>query len=60
MVVLLCLCWGFNQVSVKLAIHDIPPLMQGALRSFAAMLLVAGWCRLRGMPIFGRDGSLTA
>jgi drug/metabolite transporter (DMT)-like permease len=60
LVVLLCLCWGFNQVSVKLAIHDIPPLMQGALRSFAAMLLVAGWCRLRGMPIFGRDGSLPA
>jgi len=45
---------------VKLAIHDIPPLMQGATRSFAATLLVAGWCRLRGMPIFGRDGSLTA
>ena len=60
LVVFLCLCWGFNQVSVKLAIHDIPPLMQGATRSFAATLLVAGWCRLRGMPIFGRDGSLTA
>ena len=60
LVVFLCLCWGFNQVSVKLAIHDIPPLMQGATRSLAATLLVAGWCRLRGMPIFGRDGSLTA
>ena len=60
LVVLLCLCWGFNQVSVKLAIHDIPPLMQGAIRSFAAALLVAGWCRLRGVPIFGRDGSLWA
>jgi drug/metabolite transporter (DMT)-like permease len=60
LVVLLALCWGFNQVAVKLAIHDIPPLLQGAIRSFAATLLVAGWCRLRGMPIFGRDGSLTA
>ena len=60
LVVLLALSWGFNQVSVKLAIHDIPPLVQGAIRSFAATLLVAGWCRLRGMPIFGRDGSLTA
>jgi len=60
LVVFLCLCWGFNQVSVKLAIHDVPPLMQGAIRSFAATILVAGWCRLRGMPIFGRDGSLMA
>ena len=25
-VVVLCLSWGFNQVAIKLAIHDIPPL----------------------------------
>ena len=28
-VVVLCLSWGFNQVAAKLAIHDIPPLIQG-------------------------------
>ena len=32
-VVMLCLSWGFNQVATKLAIHDIPPLIQGAIRS---------------------------
>jgi drug/metabolite transporter (DMT)-like permease len=57
-VVLLCLSWGFNQVSVKLAIHDIPPLTQGAVRSALAMLIVAAWCRLRGQPLFARDGTL--
>ena len=57
-VVLLCLSWGFNQVAVKLAIHDIPPLMQGALRSALATLIVAGWCKLRGMPLLARDGTL--
>jgi drug/metabolite transporter (DMT)-like permease len=57
-VVVLCLSWGFNQVAVKLAIHDIPPLMQGAIRSAVATLLVAGWCKLRGIPLFARDGTL--
>jgi drug/metabolite transporter (DMT)-like permease len=57
-VVLLCLSWGFNQVAVKLAIHDIPPLLQGALRSALATLIVAGWCKARGMPLLARDGTL--
>lgn len=57
-VVMLCFSWGFNQVAVKLAIHDIPPFTQAALRSFGAALLVAAWCRLRGLPLFERDGSL--
>jgi len=60
LVVLLAVSWGFNQVSVKLAIHDIPPLTQGAIRSFVAMLLVAAWCRTRGIPMFARDGTLWA
>ena len=56
--VLLCLSWGFNQVAVKLAIHDIPPLLQGAIRSLVAAIIVALWCRLRGIPLFARDGTL--
>lgn len=59
-VVALCLSWGFNQVATKLAIHDIPPLLQGTIRSIVASLIVAGWCRLRGIPLFSRDGSLYA
>jgi drug/metabolite transporter (DMT)-like permease len=57
---MLCLSWGFNQVATKLAIHDIPPLMQATIRSVVAALLIAGWCRLRGIAIFGRDGTLGA
>ena len=60
LVVLICLSWGFNQVSVKLAIHDIPPLMQGTIRSVGATILVAAWCRWRGMPLFSRDGTIVA
>ncbi|HEY1473532.1 MAG TPA: DMT family transporter [Pseudolabrys sp.] len=57
-VVVLCLSWGFNQVSTKLAIHDIPPLTQAAVRSVVAALLISGWCRLRGIPLLARDGTL--
>ena len=60
MTVALCLTWGFNQVAVKLAIHDIPPLIQSAVRSVAAALLVAAWAKLRGIPLLKRDGTLWA
>jgi drug/metabolite transporter (DMT)-like permease len=59
-VVMLCLSWGFNQVSVKLALHDVPPLTQAAIRSFVAALLVAGWAKVRGLPLLARDGTLGA
>ena len=57
-VVMLCLSWGFNQVSVKLAIHDIPPLIQSAVRSFGAALVVAAFAKARGQALFARDGTL--
>jgi len=57
-VVVLCLSWGFNQVATKLAITDIPPLAQAAVRSTVAALLISAWCRLRGVPLLKRDGTL--
>ena len=57
-VVVLCLSWGFNQVATKLAIHDIPPLTQAAVRSAVAALLIAVWCRLRGIALLRCDGTL--
>ena len=60
LVVFICLTWGFNQPAIKLAIHDVPPLTQCAIRSALATLIVLGVMRLRGMPIMARDGSLAA
>lgn len=59
-VVLLCLSWGFNQVAVKLALPDIPPLMQASIRSAGAGLIVWLWTRARGIPLRLDDGSLRA
>ena len=39
--VVLCLSWGFNQVAIKLALPEIPPLIQAAFRStFGAIVVV--------------------
>ena len=59
-VLVLCLSWGFNQVSVKLSLPDIPPYLQGVIRSVGAAVIVMAWMRARGLPLFERDGSLKA
>jgi drug/metabolite transporter (DMT)-like permease len=59
-VIAMCLSWGFNQVAIKIALHDIPPFIQSAARSAIATVLVAAWAYARGLKLFERDGSLTA
>src|SRR5215472_14053273 len=56
----LCLSWGFNNVAIKLAIHEIPPLIQSATRSVIAAILVGAWCQIRGIRLFKHDGTLAA
>lgn len=53
-----CFLWGLNQVAAKVAIAEVPPLWQAALRSLGGALLVFAWARLRGIRLFERDGSL--
>jgi drug/metabolite transporter (DMT)-like permease len=60
LMIVLCLSWGLNQVAVKLALPDIPPLTQGALRSLGALLVVLAMARLRGVLLTARDGTLVA
>jgi drug/metabolite transporter (DMT)-like permease len=59
-VLLCCISWGFNQVSVKLALPDFPPLMQAAIRSVGALVVVMIGVRIRGLDVFRRDGTLAA
>jgi drug/metabolite transporter (DMT)-like permease len=53
-----CFLWGLNQVAAKVAITEVPPLAQAAVRSLGGALLVFVWARLRGITLFGHDGSL--
>src|ERR1700731_487856 len=58
--VVLCASWGLNQVAIKLALPEIPPFTQGALRSCGALPVVLAIARLRGVPIVRSDGTLAA
>jgi drug/metabolite transporter (DMT)-like permease len=52
--------WGLQQVAIKLVLPQVAPLTQAAIRSCIATLLLLGWSRLRGIRLFGRDGTLAA
>jgi drug/metabolite transporter (DMT)-like permease len=58
LMVLLTSLWGFQQVAVKLAAPGISLVMQGAIRSGIATLLVMAWARFRGIVLWQRDGTL--
>jgi drug/metabolite transporter (DMT)-like permease len=60
LVLMLCLSWGFNQIAVKLALPDIPPLWQGAIRSIGALPVLLLIAHVRGVTLFARDGTLRA
>jgi len=56
--VLLCVCWGFQQIAVKLIAADITPIMQMGVRSaIAAVVLGALTLRREGPGAFA-DGTL--
>ena len=55
-----CLFWGFQQVLIKATLSELPPVFQAALRFAGATVLLALWCRWRGLVLFARDGSLGA
>ena len=57
---MLCLSWGFNQIALKLALPDIPPMLQATIRSAGALPVLLLIARMRGATIFKRDGTLPA
>jgi drug/metabolite transporter (DMT)-like permease len=54
----LTLSWGLNQVSIKLALPEIPPFIQATVRSVGAFIIIALWARTRGVSLTVRDGTL--
>ena len=58
MMLMLCLSWGFNQIAVKLALPDIPPMLQATIRSAGALPVLLLIARLRGVKMFAADGTL--
>jgi drug/metabolite transporter (DMT)-like permease len=58
LMLMLCVSWGFNQIAVKLALPDIPPMLQALIRSVGALPVLLLIARLRGAKMFVADGTL--
>ncbi|HEX2199165.1 MAG TPA: DMT family transporter [Burkholderiales bacterium] len=58
--VVLAMVWGFQQVPIKLTAPEVSLLMQGAIRSMVATLLVLAWARWQGVALLARDGTLAS
>ena len=55
---ILCISWSGQQVAIKMIAADISPVMQCAIRSIGATVLVGLWAISRRVPLFERDGTL--
>ncbi|TSE30638.1 2A78: carboxylate/amino acid/amine transporter [Tepidimonas thermarum] len=60
LLILCCAFWGFQQILIKVAGREMPPMWQASLRMWGATALLWLWCRWRGVPLAQRDGSLRA
>ncbi|MFP8780307.1 DMT family transporter [Hydrogenophaga sp. RWCD_12] len=58
LLVVCCAFWGFQQILIKFAGREIPPLWQASVRMAGATALLWLWCQVRGVKLFTRDGSL--
>lgn len=58
LLVVCCAFWGFQQILIKFASREIPPLWQASIRMWGATALLWLWCQFRGVPLFQRDGTL--
>jgi drug/metabolite transporter (DMT)-like permease len=58
LMVLLCFLWGFTHVVAKLTAPYMPLVLQAGVRSAVATALLLIWARVRGIPLFNRDGTL--
>jgi len=58
--IFLCVLWGFQPITMKLAAPHVSLVMQAGIRSILAALFLLAWARYRGVPLFGSDGTLAA
>jgi drug/metabolite transporter (DMT)-like permease len=60
MLVGFCVYNGFQQVLVKATVGEVPPVFQASLRFIGATVLLAAWCRWRGIALVRAGDPLRA
>ncbi|MFA7292662.1 MAG: DMT family transporter [Rhodocyclaceae bacterium] len=58
LMILLCAIWGFQQITIKLAIEGVSPVLQSGIRSLVGLMLLTLWARWRGLSLLSNDGTL--
>lgn len=58
LLIILCASWGLNQVAIKVAVADIPPVLQAGIRSIGATCLMLGWMTIKKKSLLEKDGTL--
>jgi len=58
LMLLCCLSWGVQQVLAKLALAEVPPISQAAIRSLGGALIIGAFALWREPGIFVRDATL--
>jgi drug/metabolite transporter (DMT)-like permease len=58
LLVLLCLLWGGNLVSIKISNQGVPPILAAAIRSGTAAVLLWAFARTRRQAVFLPRGDL--
>lgn len=58
LMILLCAIWGFQQITIKIAIEGVSPVLQSGIRSLAGLIFLTFWARWQGQPLLNNDGTL--
>lgn len=58
LMILLCAIWGFQQVTIKIAIEGVSPILQSGIRSVVGLALLTLWAFWRRQALFKEDGTL--
>ena len=58
LMILLCAIWGFQQVTIKIAIEGVSPILQSGIRSTVGLALLTPWALWRRQALFAADGTL--
>ncbi|MXV16592.1 EamA family transporter [Hufsiella ginkgonis] len=52
--------WGSTYFFIRIAVHEIPPFLLGAIRFMASGLMMLAWCLVRKEDVFNRKTVLHA
>ena len=58
LMLLFCASWGFQQVTAKIALAEVPAIAQATIRSFGAAVIVALYALWREREIYRADGTM--